>query len=75
MAPGEKMSIAVIDWTRRDAAIRNEHTTAKEDLQHAALRDRTLTEAVHMVVKRVSRGPRLWLVVRSVPVPAFRSAR
>jgi hypothetical protein len=56
LAPGEKMSIAIVDWTRRDAAKRNEQTTEKEDLQHAALRDRTLTEAVHMVVTESQSG-------------------
>ena len=56
LAPGEKMSIAIIDWTRQDAAKRNEQTTEKEDLQHAALRDRTLSEAVHMVVQESQSG-------------------
>lgn len=56
LAPGEKMKIAVVDWTRHDAAKRAEQTTEKEDLQHAALRDRTLTEAVQMVVHETQSG-------------------
>ena len=56
LAPGEKMKIAVVDWTRHDAAKRTEQTTEKEDLQHAALRDRTLTEAVQMVVRESQSG-------------------
>jgi hypothetical protein len=56
LAPGEKMKIAVVDWSRHDAAKRSEQTTEKEDLQHAALRDRTLTEAVQMVVRESQSG-------------------
>ena len=56
LAPGEKMKIAVVDWTRHDAAKRSEQTAEKEDLQHAALRDRTLTEAVQMVVHESQSG-------------------
>jgi hypothetical protein len=56
LAPGEKMKIAVVDWSRRDAAKRSEQTTEKEDIQHAALRDRTLTEAVQMVVRESQSG-------------------
>jgi hypothetical protein len=56
LAPGEKMKISVVDWTRRDAAKRSEQTSEKEDLQHAALRDRTLTEAVQMVVHESQSG-------------------
>jgi hypothetical protein len=56
LAPGEKMKIAIIDWTRRDAAKRTEQTTEKEDLQHAALRERSLSEAVSMVVRESQSG-------------------
>jgi hypothetical protein len=56
LAPGEKMKIAIIDWTRRDAAKRTEQTSEKEDLQHAALRERSLTEAVSMVVHESQSG-------------------
>jgi hypothetical protein len=56
LAPGEKLKIAIVDWSRHDAAQRSEQTTEKEDLQHAALRDRTLTEAVQMVVKESQSG-------------------
>jgi hypothetical protein len=56
LAPGEKMKIAIIDWTRRDAAKRTEQTSEKEDLQHAALRERSLTEAVSMVVRESQSG-------------------
>ena len=50
------MNIAVIDWSRHDTAKRTEQTTEKEDLTHAALRDRTLTEAVNMVVRESQSG-------------------
>jgi len=56
LAPGEKMRIAVVDWSRHDSAKRTEQTTEKEDLQHAAVRDRTLTEAVQMVVRETQSG-------------------
>jgi hypothetical protein len=56
LAPGEKMAISIIDWTRQDVAKRTENTTEKEDLQHAALRDRTLSETVHMVVQESQSG-------------------
>lgn len=56
LAPGEKMKIAIIDWTRRDTAKRTEQTSEKEDLQHAALRERSLTEAVSMVVRESQSG-------------------
>ena len=47
-----QLSIGLVE----NAAKRNEQTTEKEDLQHAALRDRTLTEAVHMVVTESQSG-------------------
>ncbi len=56
LAPGEKIKIAIIDWTRRDAAKRTEQTTEKEDLQHAAVRERSLSEAVSMVVRESQSG-------------------
>lgn len=56
LAPGEKVAVSIVDWTRRDAAVRNEQTKEAEDLQHATLRDRTLTEAVHMVVQESQSG-------------------
>jgi hypothetical protein len=56
LAPGEKIKIAVVDWSRRDAAKRTEQTTEKEDLDHAAVRDRSLSEAVHMVVRESQSG-------------------
>ena len=56
LAPGEKMKIAIVDWTRHDAAKRTENTDEKEDLQHAALRDRSLSESVDMVVRESQSG-------------------
>lgn len=56
LAPGEKIKIAIIDWSRHDAAKREEQTSEKEDLQHAALRDRSLSEAVSMVVQENQSG-------------------
>ncbi len=57
LAPGEKMQIAVVDWTRHETAKRTEQTTETEDLQHAALRERSLSEAVSMVVRESQSGP------------------
>ena len=56
LAPGEKMKIAIVDWTRRDTAKRTEQTAEKEDLEHAALRERSLSEAVSMVVRESQSG-------------------
>ena len=56
LAPGEKINVAIVDWSRRDAAKREEQTTEKEDLNHAAVRDRSLTEAVQMVVRESQSG-------------------
>lgn len=56
LAPGEKINIAVVDWSRKDVAKRVEQTTEKEDLTHATVRDRSLTEAIQMVVRESQSG-------------------
>lgn len=56
LAPGERINIAIVDWSRRDLANRTENTTVKEELDHAAVRDRNLTEAVNMVVRESQSG-------------------
>ncbi|HEY7211066.1 MAG TPA: hypothetical protein VH477_12390 [Bryobacteraceae bacterium] len=56
LAPGEKVKMAVVDWRRHDEAERKEATTEKEQLTDDQLRDRSLTEAVHMVVNESQHG-------------------
>lgn len=46
LAPCESVNIAVIDWSRIDAAERREGIESKEQLQHALKRDRTIDEIV-----------------------------
>ena len=56
LAPGEKVKIAVVDWSRTDTAKRDEKTTFVEQLQHSQLRDRSLTEAVHVALSEWQTG-------------------
>ncbi|WP_404512621.1 hypothetical protein [Bacillus sp. RC242] len=56
LAPGEKTLIAIVDWSRRDVAKRTEQTTETEDLNHATYRDRSLSEAVNMLVRESQKG-------------------
>ncbi|MES5896732.1 hypothetical protein [Bacillus cereus group sp. RP43] len=56
LAPGEKTHIAIVDWSRRDVAKRTEQTSESEDLDHATYRDRSLSEAVNMLVRESQKG-------------------
>lgn len=46
LAPCESVNLAVIDWSRRDEATRDEAQTLTEDLVHAQRRDRMVEETV-----------------------------
>jgi hypothetical protein len=44
--PREVVKLAVIDWSRSEQAERSEDTGFSENLQHSAVRDRSLSEHV-----------------------------
>ncbi len=56
LAPGESVNFAVIDWTRRDSALRNETTKLNESLVHELRRDRIITETVQASIDEWQRG-------------------
>ncbi|HEX5295575.1 MAG TPA: hypothetical protein VFW50_01080 [Streptosporangiaceae bacterium] len=56
LAPAEKVQIAVVDWARTDTAQRQELTGLTEQLNNDTLRDRSITEAVDMVVRESQSG-------------------
>lgn len=56
LAPGESANFAVIDWTRRDSALRNEQTKFDESLVHELRRDRTISETVKASIDEWQRG-------------------
>ncbi|MFC9964567.1 hypothetical protein ACFVH4_10025 [Nocardia ignorata] len=56
LAPGEMVKIAVLDWSRSDVGTRDEQTSLSESIIHDQLRDRSLTESVHAVLKEWQRG-------------------
>ncbi|HEX9917693.1 MAG TPA: hypothetical protein VGA87_00930, partial [Pyrinomonadaceae bacterium] len=56
LAPGESVNLAVIDWTHRDSALRNENTKLDESLVHELRRDRTITETVRASIDEWQRG-------------------
>ncbi|MFC4256647.1 hypothetical protein GRI97_18215 [Altererythrobacter xixiisoli] len=56
LAPGERIALSVIDWTRSDKTSRDETTTVSEALEHAQRQDRTISETVDMVVKEKQKG-------------------
>jgi hypothetical protein len=56
LAPGEKIKIAIIDWSRSDAASRTEDTKLNERLLHEQLRDRSLSESVRALLQEWQEG-------------------
>ena len=56
LAPGEKIQLAVIDWSRSDRTSRDEDTKVSEALVHDQTQDRTVSETVEMVVKEKQKG-------------------
>ena len=56
LAPCESIKIAVIDWSRRDDAARNEDLTVAEQLTHNQRRDRAIEEAVHASLREWQSG-------------------
>jgi competence ComEA-like helix-hairpin-helix protein len=56
LAPGQKKQIAVLDWERRETAIRQEALEETESLQATLSRDRDIGEMVNSVLTESSRG-------------------
>jgi len=56
LAPGQKKQIAVLDWERRESAIRQEALEETESLQATLSRDRDIGEMVSSVLSESSRG-------------------
>lgn len=56
LAPCESVNIAVIDWSRRDVASRNEDLTVQEQLLHNLNRDRSIDETVDAAMHEWQRG-------------------
>lgn len=56
LAPGQKKQIAVLDWERRESAIRQESLEETESLQATLSRDRDIGEMVSSVLSESSRG-------------------
>jgi hypothetical protein len=56
LAPAEKLQIAIVDWARKESAKRTEETGELDQLNNDTLRDRSLTEAVQMVVRESQGG-------------------
>ncbi|HEX8076427.1 MAG TPA: helix-hairpin-helix domain-containing protein, partial [Chthoniobacterales bacterium] len=56
LAPGQKKQIAVLDWERRESAVRQESLEETESLQATVSRDRDIGEMVNAVVSESSRG-------------------
>lgn len=56
LAPGQKKQIAVLDWERRESAIRQESSEEEESLVASVSRDRDIGEMVHSVLTESARG-------------------
>ncbi len=56
LAPCEEIKLAVIDWSRRDSARREEDRQASDQLAHDLHRERTIEEAVDAVLKESQSG-------------------
>ncbi|WP_375304417.1 hypothetical protein WI560_19200 [Bradyrhizobium sp. A11] len=56
LAPGESINLAVVDWTRRDNALRKENTNIDEQIVHQEHRDRVVSETVNAAVKEYQAG-------------------
>jgi hypothetical protein len=56
LAPGESVNLAVVDWTRRDDAQRQEVTKLDEQIVHNEHRDRVVTETVNAAIKEYQKG-------------------
>lgn len=56
LAPGQKKQIAVLDWERRESALRQESVEEEESLTATLSRDRDIGEMVNSVLTESSRG-------------------
>ncbi|MFO8174003.1 MAG: helix-hairpin-helix domain-containing protein, partial [Longimicrobiales bacterium] len=56
LAPGQKKQIAVVDWERRESALRTEAVEEEEAIQAFVSRDRDINEIVSGTVRESVRG-------------------
>jgi len=56
LAPLESVNLAIVEWSRQDAAQRVESTTATESLLHAQFRDRSVVETVATAISEYQGG-------------------
>jgi hypothetical protein len=56
LAPGQKKLIAVVDWERREQAIRSEVLTETEQLESSLSRDRSINEIVNAALSEHVEG-------------------
>ncbi|KAH7232389.1 uncharacterized protein BKA55DRAFT_581055 [Fusarium redolens] len=56
LAPGESVSLAVLDWRRNDSGTRGKATKLDEGLVHDQARDRTITELLSGAIDEWQRG-------------------
>ena len=56
LAPGQKKQIAVLDWERRESAVRQESLQEQESLTATVSRDRDIGEMVNSVLSESARG-------------------
>ncbi len=56
LAPGQKRQIAMLDWERRESALRQESLEEEESLTATLSRDRDIGEMVNSVLTESSRG-------------------
>jgi hypothetical protein len=56
LAPCESVDLAVIDWARKDTAVRQDTVTLTETLFHDQRRDRTIEETVNSVLNESQGG-------------------
>ena len=56
LAPGQKKQIAVLDWERRESAVRQESLQEEESLSATLSRDRDIGEMVNSILTESSRG-------------------
>jgi len=56
LAPGQKKQIAVLDWERRESAVRQESLEEQESLVASISRDRDIGEMVNAVLTESARG-------------------
>ncbi len=56
LAPCESVNLAVIDWSRRDLATRQDQIVSQEGLYHSQRRDRTIEETIEAALEETQGG-------------------